>query len=126
MKHILLILLLISTSIYSQEDIELKELKEKLSSSDTQTDMNINSYKMSQYLEKKLINLEKTIIKQLDDKAQKLFNQLSKDWGTYRDSQVKFKGDIYRGGSIQPLIHNSTFIELTEQRILELKTILDY
>jgi len=53
----------------------------------------------------------------LDAESLALFNKASAVWKDYRTVQVISEGDIYRGGSIRPFIHNSVFMRITEERM---------
>jgi len=61
--------------------------------------------------------LEERIKKDLDGEALALFVTASEKWRNYRMAETKAERDIYRGGSIQPLIHNQVFSRITEERL---------
>jgi uncharacterized protein YecT (DUF1311 family) len=100
---------------------ELKMLRAALDSAQTQTDMNLASGALADYWDKELLNSERKIEKKLDSEALVLFRKAKQAWRKYRSTQVTFEGDFYRGGSIQPLIRNTTFITLTERRVNDLE-----
>jgi len=111
-------LLVIFISFYSYgEDKTLNELKRKFDTANTQTELNMTSYKISQFLEQKLIKLEVKIKKKLKNKRLELFIKSSQLWRGYRAAEVSFEGEFYSDGSIQPLIHNTAFASITEHRI---------
>jgi len=107
------------------EDAVLRKLEAKLESAETQTDMNLASREIAAYVAKKLAEREQEVTKDLDAEGIKLFEDASKAWRAYRDAQVAFEGDLYRGGSIRPLIHNRTFIRLTKERMDALSRIME-
>ncbi|GMV81677.1 MAG: hypothetical protein AMXMBFR7_28610 [Planctomycetota bacterium] len=114
--HVVLVALLL-VSVSRAEDAKLRELEARLDSAQSQTDMNIASGKIAEYLDKKLIEKEAEIAKDLDPEGVRLFTEAAKLWRDYRLAQVLFEGDLYRGGTIRPLIHNQTFSRLTQERL---------
>lgn len=98
-------------------DYQLAKLRAALDSANTQTDMNRRSYDISQHLDGRLAKLEERIRADLEPDSLTLFNKTAATWREYRAAQVGFEGDMYRGGSIQPLIHNSTFTRITQERL---------
>lgn len=100
---------------------ELKKLQAALDSAQTQTDMNLASGALADYWDKELLKSERKIEKNLDSEALALFRKAKQAWRKYRSTQVTFEGDFYRGGSIQPLIRNTTFSSLTERRVNDLE-----
>lgn len=98
-------------------DYPLAKLRAALDSADTQTDMNLRSYDIGQHLDDKLTKLEERIRGDLVPDSLNLFNKAAATWREYRSAQVSFEGDMYKGGSIQPLIHNSVFSRITEERL---------
>lgn len=124
MKTLLLVLSIFSLSVLKAEDKKLQELKREFDAAETQTDLNITSSKVSRYLNVKLEKLEKEIKEKLSPKPLNLFIKSSELWRGFRAAKVSFEGSLYEGGSIQPLIHNTTYSSLTEQRIKSLKRTL--
>ena len=112
-------------NIAQAEDAKLRDLESRLDSALTQTDMNIASGDIAKYLDKKVISKEQEIIKDLDPEGLRLFKEASKLWRAYRLSQVSFEGDLYRGGSIQSLIHNRVFARITRERYEALSKIME-
>ncbi|MBA4371701.1 MAG: hypothetical protein C0402_02435 [Thermodesulfovibrio sp.] len=100
---------------------ELKKLQAALDSAQTQADMNLASGALADYWDKELLKSERKIEKKLDSEALALFRKAKQAWRKYRSAQVTFDGDFYRGGSIQPLIRNTTFVLLTERRVNDLE-----
>lgn len=106
------------------EDAELQKLEARLAAAETQTDMNIASGEVAACLDRRLQEKETEVAKTLDSAGRKLFQTATLRWREYRRAEVDFEGDQYRGGSIQPLIHNQTFIRLTKERLAALAEVL--
>jgi uncharacterized protein YecT (DUF1311 family) len=111
-------------SVVLAEDTELRDLEARLDSDLTQAEMNVTSSDIAQYHDKKLIEKEQEIMKDLDDKELQLFKKASKIWHDYRQTQVSFEGAMYRGGSIQPLIQNRAFARITRERYEAISEVL--
>jgi uncharacterized protein YecT (DUF1311 family) len=120
-----ILMALLFSCVSHANDAELRELETRLESAQTQTDMNIASAAIADYLDKKLIERESEIAKDLDPEPLRLFSEASKLWRDYRSAQVSFEGDLYRGGSIRPLIHNRTYSRLTRERLWALEGIME-
>jgi uncharacterized protein YecT (DUF1311 family) len=71
--------------------------------------------------DKKLNQVYQQLIKQLDAAGRKDLQAAELAWIKFRDSEVRFSGNRYRGGSIQPTIELSKALELTKQRTAELE-----
>ena len=128
MKFIVYAAIVISAmlgNVAHAEDAKLRDLEARLDSALTQTDMNIAWGDIAQYLDKKLVAQEHEIMKDLDEEGLRLFKDASKLWRDYRLSQVSFEGDLYRGGSIQSLIHNRAFARITRERYEALSKIME-
>jgi uncharacterized protein YecT (DUF1311 family) len=104
---------------------ELVRLQRALDSAMTQTDMNIASGELAKYWDRELAKEEARVLGACDSEHAKLFRSAQKSWRDFRSAETKFHGDVYRGGSIQPLIHNSTYAALTEQRVKALRALAD-
>jgi uncharacterized protein YecT (DUF1311 family) len=115
---------LLLAGVSRAEDATLKALEARLDAAESQTDLNIASKEVADYLDKQLIAREAEIAKDLDPEGLRLFSEASKLWRDYRLAQLSFEGDLYRGGSIQPLIHNRAFIRLTQERLSALANIM--
>jgi uncharacterized protein YecT (DUF1311 family) len=112
-------------------DVELAKLEKAFRKAETQTDMNIASGQIAEYLNKKLIRLEEKIEKdiaaangdatpegkQLRAKQLKAFQKAVAVWRSYRDAHVEWVASDYEGGSISSLACNSDYSALTRQRI---------
>ena len=104
-------------------DFELAKLEAALQAANTQMDMNIRSGEIGVYLDRKLTRLEDRIRKDLDTEGLKLFEKAAAAWREYRQAQALFEGDTYRGGSMRPLVHNSVFARITQERISALESV---
>jgi uncharacterized protein YecT (DUF1311 family) len=107
----------------ARPDEELTKLEASLAEAMTQTDMTLRSGAIAQHLDERLVRVEGRIAADLEPDARALFQKAARLWREYRSAQVDFEGDLYRGGSIQPLIHNRTFIRLTKERLDALRTL---
>lgn len=104
-------------AIPAKPDDELAKLEKALAEAMTQTEMNLCSGAIGQHLDARFMRLEERIARDLDSEARALFQQAARAWREYRAAQVAFEGDLYCGGSIQPLIHNRTFNRLIKERL---------
>ena len=102
-------------------DKELVRLRSALNEARSQTDMNLRSKELADYLDRKVTTLEERIKKDLDREALALFVTAAEKWRDYRMAQTKAEGDVYRGGSMQPLVHNLVFSRITEERLAALQ-----
>ena len=125
MFHAAVVISVLLGNVAQAEDVKLRDLEARLDAALTQTEMNIASGDIAQYLDKKLTAKEHEIMNGLDADGLRLFKKASKLWRDYRLSQVSFEGDLYRGGSIQPLIHNRVFARLTRERYEALSKIME-
>lgn len=100
------------------KDPKMAALEAELDASQTQTEINEKSYKISQHLDQKLAKLEDLVRSDLHDaELEGTFNKAAALWREYREAQSSFVGELYRGGSIQPTIRNGIYAKLTEERI---------
>ena len=102
---------------------ELARLQRTLDSAAGQMDMNRASGELAKYWDRELAKTEAEILSACDSQHAKLFQDAQKSWRDFRSAETKFRGDAYRGGSVQPLMHNSTYASLTEQRVKALRTL---
>jgi hypothetical protein len=116
-----LFVLLLSALPVCAGDQELVRLRSALDAARSQTEMNLRSEELGRYLDRKIASLEDRIRKDLDSEALVSFVTASKKWREYRMAEMKAEGDVYRGGSIQPLMHNQAFIRITEERLIVLQ-----
>lgn len=107
------------------DDPEVTALKEKVEAAEDQATLNITSKELCDLLDVRLKSLEGEIRKKLDDDAKALFDKSAAAWRGYRSAQVKLAGSFYEGGSIQPLVHNQAYSDLTETHIDELTQFRD-
>ena len=124
LSHAFLAALLLG-GVSRAEDAKLRELEALLASAPTQTDMNIASRDIAKYLDEKLNAKEVEIAKDLDPTGYRVFSDATKLWHDYRLSQSLFEADRYRGGTIQPLIHNRAYIRITQERLSALSRIME-
>lgn len=99
-------------------DSKLAALQAELDAAQTQAGMNEKSLEISQHLDRKLAKLEDLVRSDLHDaELEGKFNNAAAVWREYRDAQSSIVGELYREGSVQPMICNETFTKLTEGRI---------
>jgi len=106
-------------------DPELERLTAALDGAMTQTDMNVASGEISKYWDMKLAAIEKRVEKKLADEARRRFTESKDRWRNYRMQEVRFRSEFFAGGSIQPLIANMCYAEITEYRVAELSSLAD-
>lgn len=105
-------------------DAELQRLTSALQKAKTQTDMNLASKRLADYWDDRLAGVQAKIERKLDAKERKQFVQSNKRWLSYRAGEVAFRAGFYKGGSIQPLVANTAYSEITEHRVSELESLL--
>jgi uncharacterized protein YecT (DUF1311 family) len=106
------------------DDPELQRLGAALDAAMGQSDMNLASWNVSLYWDAKLASVEKQVEQKLDDEERKQFAESKERWRKYRALEVQFKVDFFAGGSIQPLIANSAYTEITVHRVEEIESLL--
>ena len=103
-------------------DPELRRLTAALDAADTQTDMNLASKQIADFWDAKLGILEKQISQKLDGEERKRFSDSKERWHSYRAQEVRFRSSFFDGGSIQPLMANMSYSEITEHRVDEMES----
>jgi uncharacterized protein YecT (DUF1311 family) len=116
-------LLCVSAADGTSPDRELQRLNDALSKATTQSDMNSASGEVARLWDKRLAALEKKIETELATRERTRFDESKNRWKVYRARKVAFRADFRDGGSIQPLMANSAWAELTEHRIAELESL---
>jgi uncharacterized protein YecT (DUF1311 family) len=101
----------------------LQKLKSNLQQAKTQTEMNQASKAISDFWDARLLQVENKIESKLDRHERKKFLESKKLWQKYRSNEVSFRASFSEGGSIQPLIANSAYSEITEHRVRELEAL---
>ena|ERR1041385_8944529 len=122
---LLLCLLALTPIAFGRPDAELQRLTSALQRAETQADMNLASKKLADYWEAKLVAIQAKIERKLEAKERKDFTQSSKRWRSFRTGEVAFRASLYEGGSIQPLIANTAYAEITEHRVGDLDSLLE-
>jgi len=105
-------------------EAELRRLTAAFGAAESQNDMNLASKNISGFWDAKLASVEKRIEDKLDEQQQKQFSESSGLWRRYRTDEVRFHVDFFSGGSIQPLIANESYSQITQHRVAELEAIL--
>lgn len=60
-----------------------------------------------------------------DDEARKMLAAAQVHWVAFRDVQCKFDGDIYRGGTMQPLMAFNCKTSLTQGRVAQMQALVN-
>jgi uncharacterized protein YecT (DUF1311 family) len=116
----------LNLAVGATEDPRLTALEVALDDAMTQTAMNMASFEVSEYLKAELEKTEGQVRAYLhDDQSRALFDAAASAWINYRTAQVKFAGNSYAGGSMQPLMINLASARLTRERLNAIKEILD-
>ena len=118
-----LIFAFLLTGLHAAEvvDDELGRLQHAMKSADNQLELNEASAELADYWDRVLAKEETRISASCDAERATLFRNAQRLWREFRLAETKLQEDEYRGGSIQPLIRNSTFASLTEQRVKTLR-----
>jgi uncharacterized protein YecT (DUF1311 family) len=117
--------LLITTAALAAElsNSSLQKLKSNLQQAKTQTEMNQASKAIADFWDARLLQIENKIESKLDGQERKRFLASKQLWQKYRSSEVSFRASFSEGGSIQPLIANSAYSQITEHRVTELEAL---
>lgn len=100
------------------------ELDASLSDDATQSEMNIHSADAFTLWDDELNSLWSRISDLADDDYKATLLDEQRDWIKMKEDQVTFAGAMFEGGTMQPLIENSTAMELTRVRCYELAVVL--
>jgi uncharacterized protein YecT (DUF1311 family) len=91
----------------------------------TQYEMNQEAETEFQKTDKQLQKICGEIRSTLDAEGRKKFDVAQSAWINYRKAEAESYADLYRGGSIWPLIYATSLTDSTENRIKELQIELD-
>ena len=105
-------------------DAELQRLTSALRKAKTQSDMNVAYKRLADYWDGRLAGVQAKIEGKLDPKERNQFVQSNKLWLSYRAGEAAFRTGLCEGGSIQSLIANTAYSEITEHRVSELESLL--
>ncbi|MDP0501449.1 MAG: lysozyme inhibitor LprI family protein [Verrucomicrobiota bacterium JB022] len=114
-------LLSLSLSAGILDDPRIQELEHELAEADTQTDMDLASKAVADYLDSRLRDLRARICAEIEPRMREQFRESERHWQAYRSAATRLSGLQYEGGSIRPLIHNEVFAQLTRVHIKELE-----
>jgi len=108
-------------SIYAETALEY--IEEIDSSNMTQAEMNSHAQKLRDVVEDSLKNTIKVIENSdvLSEKEVIAFKEAQLKWDDYAKAQAYFEQLEHEGGSMEPLVYNSTLENLTVNRIAELR-----
>ncbi len=90
----------------------------------TQVEMNMDAQKSYETADLELNKTYKLLMKELDPEAKILLKKAQLDWIKFRDSHCAFEGQMYEGGSAQPMVISSCLEAVTKTRTEELKASL--
>jgi len=130
MKNFIIILFLLPLITFGQLDYENPPWDIGCDSLNTQTEMNICSYKASQIADSILLkllddNLKYYTSSAYSEKVLELFHKSQSAFIEYRKSLVDFESSKWEGGSIRPLMCNMVHLSATVSRIKELEALLE-
>lgn len=116
-------LLVCSAAWCAAEDTAWQRMEQQLLDAMSQAEMNRLSGEMADYIDRKLAKVEAGVLRDLDEKSANLFRVAAKVWREYRLAESDFEGDLFRDGSVHPLIRNRAYIRITQQRISDLSNL---
>ena len=86
----------------------------------TQTDLNIAANQHFDVTDFMLNKAYQQLLGSLDNNRKQQLIKAQRAWLKFRDLNANLISSRYEGGSIRPLIHSQTLIEITNNRIAEL------
>lgn len=98
-------------------------MEQRLLDTVSQAEMNRLSGEMADYINRKLEKVETGVLRELDTQSTELFRKAAEAWREYRLAESSFEGDLFREGSVHPLIRNRAYIRITQQRISDLSNL---
>lgn len=101
-------------------EIKYNEIGDSLSENATQYDMNANSAECLKLWDDELNSLWSRFSEAADEKYKQSVLEEQRSWIQDKEAEVKAAGASVEGGSIQPLIENTTAMEITRVRCYEL------
>lgn len=91
----------------------------------SQREMNDEAAEAFQKADKELNEVYAKVTANLDDETKEGLKKAQRAWVAWRDAEAAFRADAAaRGGTLWPLIHESTRAELTSARVKGLKELL--
>jgi uncharacterized protein YecT (DUF1311 family) len=103
------------------EEAELSRLLRAANSAKSQVEMNETSGALVKYWDRLLSEVEAQFLSSFDVERAMLFRSAQKAWREFRLAEAKLQADASRRGSIQPLVYNSAYSFITQQRVKELR-----
>ncbi|WFP52291.1 hypothetical protein PL263_09750 [Methylomonas sp. EFPC3] len=113
----------LSVSIFLKASVDYVTEKMHPNAPLTQTDMNIHSAETLDKVIKEIIQLKNQIIQKLSEQSDRISELESshEKWLEYMNAFSTFSADAYKGGSIWPLIYNTTASKLANRYLDTLK-----
>ena len=123
MKSRILIFVALAAVLHAAEteEAELLRLQRAANSAKSQAEMDETSGALVKYWDRLLAEVEGQFLSSFDAERAILFRSAQKAWREFRLAEAKLQADASRGGSIQPLVYNSTYAFITKQRVKELR-----
>ena len=121
------VILLFGMTVYGAvpSDPELERLTLAYRNAQTQREMNFTSMEICEYLDAKLLLLEKKLATKFSATDRNKFEDLKKCWIEYRSKGVDFRASFFAGGTIRPTVANQAYAEITKHRITDLESLWD-
>jgi uncharacterized protein YecT (DUF1311 family) len=91
----------------------------------TQAEMNEASYRDFKEADLELQRTYGRLYTALGPEDRQRLNETQEAWRSFRDKQIRLAGGFYEGGSIQPLLHNTAALKVTEARCRDLQQLHD-
>jgi uncharacterized protein YecT (DUF1311 family) len=88
---------------------------------DTQAEMNICAGKEYKAADAALNRVYQQLVAKLEPEETSQLKQAQTAWIKYRDTNCEFVADMYKGGSIRPMIYGLCLADVTRNRTSELK-----
>lgn len=122
MKKTSLILLLASSLLLaSQVFPQKKTTKNTCDDARTQLDMNVCADKEFKKADAELNRVYNRYMAGLDDEGKAKLKEAEMAWIKYRDATCESESDIYRGGSMRPMIYSFCLASVTDERTKRIK-----
>ena len=94
-------------------------------SAQTQFEMNLEASENYKKADAELNKVYKQLVNILDADTKNLLKKAQLDWIKYRDSHCAFEGNVYEGGSAQPMAISMCLETVTRTRTHELQVSLE-
>lgn len=113
---LILALLLSSISIAGQ-----KPKDDPCPNAETQSELNQCAGKAYRAADGELNQVYRKLVATLDAEEKAQLKVAQTAWLKYRDAHCEFVGDVYKGGTMRPMVHAFCLADVTRNRTTELK-----